>query len=212
MERVYYSQDGEDKFLNDNYFHNKRNGIYVELGALDGVLYSNTKFFEDKLNWKGILIEPNPYKFHILKQTRPNNFLSNSLVSSETEAIEFKFFVDGHAAVSGVTKTLPASHYEHYFDKYPGLPNGNAMIKPHTFTEIITASNVKHIDLLSLDVEGHEYEVLKSWDFSVPIDVILIELLQTDKERDEKCRKILQENGYVFDKRFGRNEVFLLKK
>ena len=46
----------------------------------------------------------------------------------------------------------------------------------------------------------------------MPIDVILIELLQTDKERDEKCRKILQENGYVFDKRFGRNEVFLLKK
>ncbi len=60
---MYFSQSGEDEFLNNNYFLNKKDGIYIELGALDGVLYSNTKFFEDNLNWKGILIEPHPYKF-----------------------------------------------------------------------------------------------------------------------------------------------------
>ena len=44
-----YSQCNEDIFLNHNFFKNKRNGVYIELGALDGVLYSNTKFFEDTL-------------------------------------------------------------------------------------------------------------------------------------------------------------------
>ena len=42
---MYYSQCGEDAFLNNNFFKNKKNGVYVELGALDGVLYSNTKIF-----------------------------------------------------------------------------------------------------------------------------------------------------------------------
>ena len=49
---MYYSQSGEDEFLNENYFKNKRDGVYIELGALDGVLYSNTKFFEDSIRIK----------------------------------------------------------------------------------------------------------------------------------------------------------------
>ena len=72
---MYYSQCQEDIFLNENIFKNKKNGTYIELGALDGVLYSNTKFFEDSLNWKGILIEPHPEKFKLLQINRPNNFL-----------------------------------------------------------------------------------------------------------------------------------------
>jgi len=47
--KMYFSQCQEDIFLNDTYFRNKRDGIYIELGALDGVLYSNTKFFQDQL-------------------------------------------------------------------------------------------------------------------------------------------------------------------
>ena len=64
---MYYSQCQEDVFLNSNIFKNKKKGTYIELGALDGVLYSNTKFFEDVLGWKGILIEPHPEKFKYLK-------------------------------------------------------------------------------------------------------------------------------------------------
>jgi hypothetical protein len=35
-------------------------GTFVELGALDGVLFSNTKFYEDTLGWTGVLIEAQP--------------------------------------------------------------------------------------------------------------------------------------------------------
>ena len=107
---MYYSQCQEDEYLNLKYFQNKQNGIYIELGALDGVLYSNTKFFEDTLHWKGILIEPHPNKFELLQQNRPNNFLFNDLVSCNTEPLKFKYFVDFHAAVSGVEDTLSQFH------------------------------------------------------------------------------------------------------
>ena len=113
---MYYSQCQEDEFLNANIFKNKRNGTYIELGALDGVLYSNTKFFEESLNWSGILIEPHPDKFISLKQNRPNNFLFNKLVSCYTGPLQFRYFINHHAAVSGIENTMPQSHFDAYFD------------------------------------------------------------------------------------------------
>ncbi len=72
-------------------------------------------------------------------------------------------------------------------------------------------TKLPHIDFLSLDVEGHEYEVLESWDFSVPIDIILIEMLDTNKEKNEMCRQILVKNNYVFYSVCSHNEIFVLK-
>jgi FkbM family methyltransferase len=208
---MYYSQAQEDFFLNDNIFKNKRNGTYIELGALDGVLYSNTKFFEDVLNWTGILIEPHPDKFNALKQNRPNNCLFNNLVSCHTEPLKYRYFIDGHAAVSGVENTLSQHHFDEYFDKYINvLPQDAIFIHPKTLTDIVKETGLTHIDLLSLDVEGHEFEVLKSWDFSVPIDVILIEMLGTNTGKDELCRDILIQNGYRFLTKCAHNEVFVL--
>jgi FkbM family methyltransferase len=209
---MYYSQCGEDEFLNNNYFKNKKNGVYIELGALDGVLYSNTKFFEDNLNWKGILIEPHPYKFKDLSVNRPNNYLFNNLVSCYKHELLFRFFVDNYSGVSGVENTLPKEHLDKGFFGMINEPQSKMFIKPKTLTEIVKSTDIKHINLLSLDVEGHEYEVLLSWDFSVPIDVILIETLGGSLcEKEEKCREILKKNGYAFDTKFKHNEVFILQ-
>ena len=37
-----------------------RDGFYVELGANDGVRFSNSYYFEVNKGWKGVLIEPAP--------------------------------------------------------------------------------------------------------------------------------------------------------
>ena len=209
---MYYSQCQEDIFLNENIFKNKKYGIYIELGALDGILYSNTKFFEDSLNWKGILIEPHPEKFKLLKINRPNNFLFNNLVSCHKEPLEYRYFVDYHAAVSGVENTLSQHHFDTYFEsnneRNKSLPQNKIFIKPISLTEIVKKTNLTHIDLLSLDVEGHEYEVLKSWDFSIQIDIILIETLGVQPEKDDLCREILIKNNYKFIQKYKHNEIF----
>lgn len=209
---MYYSQCQEDVYLNENFFRNKQNGVYIELGALDGVLYSNTKFFEDSLNWKGILIEPHPTKFNLLQKNRPNNFLFNNLVSCHTEPLEFRYFEDIDAAVSGVENTLSQFHLDEWFDnqRRKSLPQNKIFIKPISLTEIVRSTNLTHIDLLSLDVEGHEYEVLTSWDFSIPIDIVLIETLGVQPEKDELCREILIKNNYKFICKYKHNEIFAL--
>jgi FkbM family methyltransferase len=208
---MYHSQCEEDITLNREYFKNKRNGTYIELGALDGLLYSNTKFFQDQLGWSGVLIEPHPIQFQRLQQTRPNNVLFNDLVSCKTDPQTFRYFTHGMAAISGIENTIPSLHFDLWFDsiEYSSLPQSSVDIKPRTLSEIIKSTNYTHFDLLSLDVEGHEYEVLLSWDFSVPIDVILIEMLGRNSERDELCRKILLNNGYVFDRVLHHNEIWI---
>ena len=60
----YFSQSGEDKALEKMLFEDTRTkqnpGIFVELGALDGITYSNTLFFERMFDWRGVLIEAQP--------------------------------------------------------------------------------------------------------------------------------------------------------
>ncbi len=90
------------------------------------------------------------------------------------------------------------------------MPQNKLFIKPTSLTTIIKETNLTHIDLLSLDVEGHEYEVLNSWDFSIPIDVILIETLGVQPEKDELCREILIKNNYKFITVCHHNEIFAI--
>ena len=154
---MFYSQCKEDEFLNLKFFKNKQNGKYIELGALDGKLYSNTKFFEDSLNWNGNLIEPHPNKFELLKTNRPNNFCFNNLISNSSEELKFRYFVDNIAAVSGVENTLSEHHFNTYFNStsewISKQPQNEIFIKPKTLTDVVRETNITHIDFMSLDVE-----------------------------------------------------------
>lgn len=209
---MYYSLASEDLFLNENIFKNKKNGIYIELGAVDGIIQSNTKFFEDTLDWTGILIEPNLEMYEKLKLNRPNNFLFNNLISNKKEELDF-LSMESITPVAGIIETLPKEHYTKFYenDKYTKLKKQIVKIKPTTLTDIINKTNFTHIDLLSLDVEGHELEVLKSYDFKINIYVILIETLGVDKNNENECRKILINNNYKFFSKCAHNEIFILK-
>ena len=45
-DNIFYSQQGEDCYIFNNYINTQReDGTFVELGAMDGLWYSNTKFF-----------------------------------------------------------------------------------------------------------------------------------------------------------------------
>src|ERR1700730_1429338 len=66
----YFSQTGQDKFLNERVFGAKRDGTFVDIGAADGVFLSNTYFFEKELAWCGVCVEPRPEAFSRLVASR----------------------------------------------------------------------------------------------------------------------------------------------
>ena len=203
------SQCNEELILFESHFKHKMNGTFIELGALDGLLYSNTKLLEDKYKWKGVLIEANPYEFCKIKSNRPNCEAFNSVVSDRHEPVCFRIVkVHSTAAVSGIDDTLPESHEKMFF--HSNVPQEKQMIQPKSLTSIIKQSRFKtntEIDFLSLDVEGHELEVLRSYDFSIPITYILVEnLFNTTK--DQEVQALLQSKGYKFITRIAHNDLF----
>ena len=73
--------DGLDKRML-NYI-NYKNGFYIDCGANDGINQSNTWYFEKKLGWKGLLIEPVDTVFYELQKNRSNrNFFFKTALRS----------------------------------------------------------------------------------------------------------------------------------
>jgi hypothetical protein len=66
-----FSQHGQDAFVYETFFKSKDGqGYFVDVGAYDGVTFSNSLFFERHLGWSGICIEPLPAAFEKLRGSR----------------------------------------------------------------------------------------------------------------------------------------------
>jgi FkbM family methyltransferase len=200
---VFYGQCGEDQIVYNKYFQNKYNGIFLEMGALDGVTYSNTKFFEDTLSWSGILIEPIPKNYEICKRMRPRSFVYNCIVSTNPDPMEI--YVNG--AVSSVKEYTT----EEYFNGWHKDKDIETVTIPcRRLDDILHEAGVRVIDFWSLDVEGSEYEVLKTMDWDIPVRVLCMEVSGGEySEMNESCRELLRQNGFVFDGLAAHNELWV---
>ena len=86
----FYSQCNEDKILYEKYFKNyTRPGTFLEMGAIDGIRYSNTLYYELNHGWTGILIEPHPIEYMYLLKNRSNNKFTSCTVTPAPLAIRF---------------------------------------------------------------------------------------------------------------------------
>lgn len=77
--------------------------------------------------------------------------------------------------------------------------------------KLLHKSNLKYIDVLSIDVEGGELQVLETMDWNIPVYLIVIELDNENHEKDEKCRNILTANGFEFVTRINNDDFFINK-
>ena len=65
----YKSQHKQDEFV-VNYFKGKKNGVFVDIGAHDGITLSNTYVLEKELGWTGICVEPMDHEYKKLTECR----------------------------------------------------------------------------------------------------------------------------------------------
>jgi FkbM family methyltransferase len=167
---------------------------YVEIGANDGVHMSNTWFFDQFLGWSGLCVEANPVVYQRLTRNRPNCTNVNSLVSMNATTVPFiSFYRDGEKAdpardwetgLSGVEGSEFAGNHEisslerarQFAARTPGLKVRRDVLPVTPFARLFELHGLTSVDFLSLDVEGHELEVLQSIDFDrVHIRVIVTE-------------------------------------
>jgi FkbM family methyltransferase len=202
---TFYSQCGEDKIIYEKYFKDKTGGVFLELGAMDGVQFSNTKFFEDMLGWSGVLIEPHPDTFKSLQANRPKSKCYNCAVSCEETDITM-LVNPYNSAVSAIENTAYGSFK--YGEKGWHEQSYKINVKTRRLDHILKDAGISHIDFFSLDVEGHEYEVLKSMDWSIPVKILLIEAFDDDPNK-ENIRSFLVDKGFAYDGICAHNQVWV---
>jgi FkbM family methyltransferase len=199
----FYSQQGEDIFVY-KFFLNQivSDGFFVEVGALDGVAGSNTKFFEENLAYSGVLIEPQKQYRESILANRTKSMLCMCAIHPTQSTVRFL----GDNAAAGIVETMSDAHKASWY------PDSTDYVEVPAFRlgTILTNLQAKHIDFLSIDVEGGELLVLESIDWgSVEIFVICIELDGSNSEKDAACRAILRTQGFSFQTYLGNNDIWV---
>ena len=96
INNTYYSQIGQDEYYINNIINNKKNGIFLDIGAHDGITLSNTYYLESILGWKGICVEPNPEIFQKCKKNRKSIICNKAIYEKSNVIINFIIPCEGN--------------------------------------------------------------------------------------------------------------------
>ena len=203
INREYYSQFGEDKFILDKF---KKNGFYVDVGCHHPIRMNNCHLLY-KNNWRGINIDLSKISIDLFNFTRKDDVNVNIAVS------------------------LKKGRVKYYYDKPLSLYNSLLKTAQLKYSKIINSDRLdniiektrfrdKEIDFLSIDVEGKDFDVLKSLNFKrYKPKSICVEIWEKNKKykkssigfnKNSLCNFLVKKGYYLaFNK--GENYIFLKK-
>jgi predicted XRE-type DNA-binding protein len=188
LKKIYY-----EKYTNKSYsisnvdliinrmFSKIKNGIYVDVGCNHPIKYNNT-YLLYKRGWRGINIDLDKKSIDEFNLIRNKDYNIQALISSEENINKEIYFYHERSAINTVSKDLI---------DYRNSKNEDFQIKKQltsTLNKIIEDSPFKDkkINLISIDIEDHEYEALKNFNFNkYKIDCIVSEIHDYNQEKLE---------------------------
>lgn len=197
------------EWIKDNIEFENEKPFFVDVGANDGLICSNTAYFEMDLGWDGICVEPHPDAFGKLKRTRKVK-LYNCCISNKEDEIDF-LVVKGYAEMlSGIYEDYDPLHIKRIDNdiKDRGGTKEIIKIKSRTLDSLLNENNIKTVDYLSIDTEGSELNVLKGIDFNAfDISIISVE----NNGYNDNVREYLEKYNYEFLCKVCADEIYAKK-
>jgi len=188
-----YSQEGEDIILSE-FFPNKTDGFYVDVGAHHPMRFSNTHMFYKK-GWRGINIDAMPGSMKAFERKRPRDINLEIGVSGKEGEMTFYMFDD--PALNGFSMEISKDR-----DKNSNFEIiEERKIKTYPLSKILNKYLPKDqkIDFMSIDVEGLDMMVLESNDWKrYSPRYLLVECIGDTVEdiMQDKIYRFLSEKGY----------------
>jgi FkbM family methyltransferase len=173
-----------------NLFNSKFEGYFVEIGGANGIDLSNTYLLEKEFGWKGIIVEPAKIWQEMLLKNRPNIIIDKHIVWNKSN-LNLDFFETQTAELSTIGKYSSGDENRllrelHRKYKLPTITLTDLLDKHHA---------PKHIEYLSIDTEGSEFDILNAVDFKkYTFDMITVEHNYTSSR--EKIHILLTKHGY----------------
>ncbi len=170
---------------------NKRGGVFVEFGATDGVWLSNTYLLETAYGWHGVCAEPNPELFERLKRNRRCQVSHACIAGVTGEEIDF-VLADIYGAI-----TRYAGSDRHASTRQACLDAGKVIrLKTISLNDFLEECRLEPgIDYISVDTEGSEVEILKTFPFE-KWRVKLWTIEHNYMPQREAIRSLMVRNGY----------------
>lgn len=169
----------------------KRNGTFLEIGGADGLTCSNTYLLEKELDWTGVLVEPALIYRESLKSNRKCGLDFRCCTSQSGEEIQFS------ETISPMLSTI--SSY-----RFSDLHAAERVSKVKTYlVETVSLNDLfkkyfplGRVDYLSIDTEGSEEDILKTFDFERYSFSFLTIENAFNSEKSERISQILIPKGY----------------
>jgi FkbM family methyltransferase len=150
-----YSQGGEQAVIIS---HSGKPGVFLDIGANDGVTFSNTRALVD-LGWSGVYVEPGTAAFAKLKQNISNACAFQVAVSDK----------DGEAAFhesDANSRHMVSSLIESEQKKWSCYTFAKVKVKTVTVASLLERAKLSRVDFLSIDAEGSDLLIFRQFDLS----------------------------------------------
>jgi FkbM family methyltransferase len=167
-------------------------GFFVEAGAYDGYVESNTYYFERFCGWTGVLVEPIPELCRIARKQRLRSRVVNCALVSPGQAgrpVRMRYagtmsIVEGargdqHADAAYLDSALLFPH-DGYEVQVPG----------RTLSEVLDEVGAPEVDFLSLDLEGFEPQALAGLDLDRHTPRFILVEVQDDTRLQEVAERL----------------------
>jgi FkbM family methyltransferase len=192
------SENGQDIFalLSNNFLRDK---IFVEIGAYDGVKFSNSYLLEKKFGWTGVLVECIPRNFNEIKLSRDCKSILAAATNKNVERI--KVVEQPAPNLSGLMNKIQKNSWNSLMHQVPGY-SLDSILK--------MACPMGEIGFLSVDIEGAEYALFENAVLSeYNITAICVE--HNFRPDAEKLRNLITAQGYrvIFGESSGNDYWFL---
>jgi FkbM family methyltransferase len=157
-----YSQKDEEKIIVD--YFGSYIGNLLDVGANDGVTYSNSKKLIEK-GWSGLLVEPSKKAFQKLAKTHQGNskvVLANVAVGTSNG--ECTLYDSGDFSIKDVTSIRSTVRPEEMQQWFGPMTFDETKCMMVTFAKLMEGSKYKKFDFITIDCEGYDLDVLRQID------------------------------------------------
>ncbi len=187
-ERLYSNFD-EELIIRD-YFRDRREGFFLDVGCAKPIKGSNTYYLEKHLGWTGIGVDALADYGPAWIEERPNSRFRVHLVSDQSGRTE-KFYKSYGIGISSTDQEWAKG-------KAFGadFPTEEMQIETITLDELLARENVTKIDLLSMDIEGHEPKALLGFEIERFRPELVVIEGQTEKSKEREIAEYFDRHGY----------------
>lgn len=178
-------------------------GVYLDLGAAHPVAHSQTHFVRD-LGWHGVAIDGNPDYWN---DWNDRGLADSFVIGVIHHGFKARFAIHENSQTSRLSPSIETDHPEKW-----GI-NRIVEQKPLRLGFILEERGIEKIDLLTIDLEGAEWEALTQIDLKLHDPTYIVsEFKTTEAEDDYRVLNMLPHFGYEVIYINGGNIIYRKRK